>query len=94
MQYCLAIDVACGISMFCILSDAGELVMRPTEYPHTISGFGGVLSELVKLNSADIHIIMESTLVYHKENHYGFSSSSVQLHFTIYHFIRFSLFHM
>ena len=65
MQYCLAIDVACGKSMFCILSEAGELVLKPTEYQHTISGFGDVLSELVKLNSNDIHIIMESTSVYH-----------------------------
>ena len=65
LQYCLAIDVACGKSMFCILSEAGELVLKPTEYQHTISGFGDVLSELVKLNSNDIHIIMESTSVYH-----------------------------
>lgn len=65
MQYCLAIDVACGQSMFCILSGEGELVLAPTEYSHSITGFSHVLSKLVSLGSDDVHIIMESTSIYH-----------------------------
>lgn len=65
MQYCLAIDVACLKSMFCILSESGELVMPPTEYPHKISGFSSVLFALHRLESDDVHIIMESTSIYH-----------------------------
>lgn len=65
LQYCLAIDVACGKSMFCILSSTGELVLPPTEYSHKMSGLDSILSELSKLESQDIHVIMESTSIYH-----------------------------
>lgn len=39
--------------------------MPPTEYEHKISGFNKILLELCHLESADIHIIMESTSIYH-----------------------------
>ena len=65
MQYCLAIDVAESKSMFCVLSQVGELVLPPTEYGHSISGFQAVLDVLLALDETDIHIIMESTSIYH-----------------------------
>lgn len=65
MQYCLAIDVAESKSMFCVLSQMGELVLPPTEYGHSISGFQAVLDVLLALDETDIHIIMESTSIYH-----------------------------
>lgn len=65
MKYCLAIDVACGKSMVCLLSSEGELVLPPTEYLHTKTAFHEILSHLQAVNSTDIYIIMESTSVYH-----------------------------
>jgi hypothetical protein len=65
LQYCLAIDVAESKSMFCVLSQVGELVLPPTEYGHSISGFQAVLDVLLALDETDIHIIMESTSIYH-----------------------------
>ena len=65
LQYCLAVDVAESKSMFCILSQAGEMVLSPTEYGHSISGFQNILNVLTDLGDTDIHIIMESTSIYH-----------------------------
>lgn len=65
MKYCLALDVACGRSMACLLSSEGELVLPPTEYRHTETSFSDLLSPLRGLDGAEVHVIMESTSVYH-----------------------------
>ncbi len=65
MKYCLALDVACGRSMACLLSSEGELVLPPTEYCHTETSFSAMLSPLRDLNGAEVYVIMESTSVYH-----------------------------
>lgn len=65
MKYCLALDVACGRSMACLLSSEGELVLPPTEYRHTETSFSDMLSHLRGLDGAEVHVIMESTSVYH-----------------------------
>lgn len=65
MSYCLALDVACGRSMACLLSSEGELILPPTEYRHTETAFSEMLSSLRDLDDAEIHVIMESTSVYH-----------------------------
>lgn len=65
MKYCLALDVACGRSMACLLSSEGELVLPPTEYRHTETSFSEMLSPLRNLDGAEVYVIMESTSVYH-----------------------------
>lgn len=65
MKYCLALDVACGSSMACLLSSEGELILPPTEYRHTETSFSEMLSPLRDLNGAEVYVIMESTSVYH-----------------------------
>ncbi len=65
MKYCLALDIACGRSMACLLSSEGELVLPPTEYRHTETSFSEMLFPLRNLDDAEVHVIMESTSVYH-----------------------------
>ena len=51
--------------MVYMVSAEGEVILPPTKYPHTKTAFAEILSCLEKVNSTDIHIIMESTSGYH-----------------------------
>jgi transposase len=65
MRYCLAIDIAGTKSMYLLIDESGEIHLEPTEYDHNRSSFKCVLTQLSKLKTKNICIIMESTSIYH-----------------------------
>lgn len=62
---CVAIDVANGKSMCTIIDNNGEIFLEPKEYKHNLIGLNELLNTIKGLNDKDIHIIMESTSIYH-----------------------------
>lgn len=67
MKYVLVLDVAKGKSMFMLSSNAGEILLEPTEYLHNKTNFEMIDSYINKLNIKDnLTIIMEATSIYHK----------------------------
>ena len=45
LRYCLGIDVAAMDSMYCLISEAGEIIFMPEKHPHTLTGFMDVISK-------------------------------------------------
>ena len=67
MKYVLVLDVAKGKSMFMLSSNAGEVLIEPTEYEHNKSSFDCINSKISELNiKNDLTIVMEATSIYHK----------------------------
>lgn len=62
---CVAIDVANGKSMCTIIDDNGEIFLEPKEYKHNLLDLNDLLKTINELNDDNIHIIMESTSIYH-----------------------------
>ena len=65
MKYCLGVDVAAIDSMYCLMSEEGELVFPPTKYEHTNSGFKKVIERIGTIDQTCISVILESTSTYH-----------------------------
>lgn len=65
LRYCLGIDVAAMDSMYCLISEAGEIIFTPEKHPHTLTGFMDVISKFENIPQEQISIIMESTSTYH-----------------------------
>lgn len=65
MKYCLGVDVAAIDSMYCLMSEDGELIFPPTKYEHTNSGFKKVIERIGTINQTCISVILESTSTYH-----------------------------
>ena len=67
MKYVLVLDVAKGKSMFMLSSDAGEVLLEPTEYAHNKANLELIDSNINKLNIKDnLTVVMEATSIYHK----------------------------
>lgn len=67
MKYVLVLDVAKGKSMFMLSSNAGEVLIEPTEYQHNKIYFELIDSKINKLNIKDnLTVVMEATSIYHK----------------------------
>jgi len=63
---CVSIDVAMSKSMFLIMDENGEVFLEPTEYKHNLKDFNSLLKLINENKDKDVHIIMESTGIYHK----------------------------
>ncbi len=67
MKYVLVLDVAKGKSMFMLSSNAGEVLLEPTEYIHNKANFNLIDRNINKLNIKDnLTVVMEATSIYHK----------------------------
>ena len=65
MKYCLGVDVAAIDSMYCLMSEQGEILFPPTKFEHTNSGFKKVVEKLGSIDQTCISVILESTSTYH-----------------------------
>lgn len=61
----VGIDVSKGKSMVAILRPMGEVVMLPTEYPHTVAGLCQLSADIRSLGD-DTRVVMEATGGYHE----------------------------
>ncbi len=59
VKYCLGVDVAAVDSMYCLMSENGELIFPPTKFKRTLSGFKKVIEMLGNINQSDIMVILE-----------------------------------
>ena len=67
MKYVLVLDVVKGKSMFMLSSNAGEVLLEPTEYVHNKANFNLIDRNINKLNIKDnLTVVMEATSIYHK----------------------------
>ncbi len=67
MKHVLVLDVAKGKSMFMLSSDAGEILIEPTEYQHNKHDFELIDSKINALNIKNsLTVVMEATSIYHK----------------------------
>ena len=67
MKYVLVLDVAKGKSMLMLSSNAGEVLLEPTEYVHNKANFDLINHNIDKLNIKDnLTVVMEATSIYHK----------------------------
>lgn len=61
---CIGIDVSKGKSTVCMIKPYGEIIFKPFEIEHTISGLS-VLVNMIKNLNEDSRVVMESTGIYH-----------------------------
>lgn len=65
MYYCLALDVAKGKSMACLMSRDGEIIMKPKEHKHEKRDLESLYLKVEAATSGNYCVIMEATSIYH-----------------------------
>lgn len=65
MDYCLALDVAKGKSMACLMSRDGEIILSPKERKHLRSELESLFKEVEAATGGEYCVIMEATGIYH-----------------------------
>lgn len=65
MNYCLGVDVDAIDSMYCLVSENGELIFPTTKYEHTNSEFKKVIEHIGTIDQTCVSVILESTFTYH-----------------------------
>ena len=66
MKTVLAIDVAKGKSMVSLITDCGEILIKPYEINHSKNDFDKLNHKISNFNLDNISVIMESTGIYHR----------------------------
>ena len=66
MKTVLAIDVAKGKSMVSLITDCGEVLIKPYEINHSKNDFDKLNHKISNFNLDNISVIMESTGIYHR----------------------------
>ena len=63
-MYAVGIDVSKGKSTVSVFDQRKEMVVKPFDIPHTLTGLAA-LSELVKAQPGEVKVVMECTSRYH-----------------------------